>query len=86
MTAFHVSTYLQMGDDFDSRNRFLKNPSNGIYEGAIVAGQSWSANISSELLAIKFVMGSYVFTVRAGDGNSGVYVNPTGVSMGVTSE
>lgn len=86
MTAFHVSTYLQMGDDFDSRNRFLKHPSNGIYEGTIVAGQSWSANISSELLAIRFVMGDYVFTVRASDGNSGVYVNPTGASIGVASE
>jgi len=85
-TAFHASTYIQMGDDFDSRNRFLKNPANGIFEGAIVAGQSWSANIVSDLLAIRFVMGSYVFTVRASDANSGVYVNPTGVSIGVASE
>lgn len=87
-TAFHVSTYLRMGDDFDSRNRFLAQPSDAVYEGQVVAGESWSVNVTgtgnNTFLALRFKMGSYVFTPASG--GSLVPVDPSGSSTGVRSE
>jgi hypothetical protein len=88
-TAFHVSTYLQMGDDFDSRNRFLRQPADGIYEGYIVAGETWSfnwANFSgrNRPIVLQFKMGGYVFTAARSTAVSPI--TPSGISIGITSE
>jgi len=89
-TPFHVSTYVQMGDDFDSRNRFLRNPVNENYEGYIVAGETWSfnwANFSgrNRPIVLQFKMGDYVYTAVDSVGSVSP-ITPSGVSTGITSE
>jgi hypothetical protein len=88
MSTFHVSTYLKMGNDFDSRNRYLRQPADGNYEGYIVAGETWSftwKNISgrNRPIALQFKMAGYVFTPNP---NGIPPVTPTGISTGITSE
>lgn len=85
--AFHVGTYLSMGADFDSRNRYLRHPANGVYEGQIVAGETWSAlvhdqgkNASSYDVYFRFKMGGYSKDFDVGNSAA---VN--GTSTGVTS-
>jgi hypothetical protein len=89
-TVFHVRTYLQMGSDFDSRDRFLKQRADGTYEGCIIGGTSeaWSVNAALNNvnidIALRFKMGDHVVTVRNFDNISAV--NPTGTTAFVASE
>jgi hypothetical protein len=84
--AFHVGTYLSMGADFDSRNRYLRKPADGVYEGQIVAGETWSTvindgnNDSSYHVYLRFKMGDYTLDFDVGSSRA-----VTGVSTGVTS-
>jgi len=91
MTAFHVGTYLQMGDDFDSRNRFLKIRADGTYEGCIVGGtgEAWSVNAERKSvnvnLSIRFRMGDYSLDVQQ-NSSALPYLDPTGTTTYVSSE
>lgn len=85
MTTFHVSTYMQMGDDFDSRSRFLKQPAGGVYQGQIVAGETWSVKVdktgtNNYLVRLRFKMGNFVFDYSPGDS-----IATTGVSTGIST-
>ena len=90
MSAFHVSTYLQMGDDFDSRNRFLKQRADGSFEGCVIGGTSESWGITARLvdvtieITLRFKMGGYTFTAQEFTGYPAV--NPTGTTTFVSSE
>lgn len=90
MSIFHVSTYLQMGDDFDSRNRFLKQRADGSFEGCVVGGtgEAWGINAALDnvtiLISIKFKMGNYAFTVQ--DFSQAPAPTPSGTTAFVSSE
>lgn len=91
MTVFHVGTYLQMGDDFDSRNRFSKIRSDGTYEGCIIGGtgEAWSVNAVRNgvnvNLSIRFKMGSYSLDIQQ-NSTAVPYLDPTGTTTFVSSE
>lgn len=90
-TAFHVGTYLQMGDDFDTRNRFLKIRADGAYEGCIVGGtgEAWSVNAVRNgvnvNLSIRFKMGGFTRDIQQNSADL-PYLNPTGTTTYVSSE
>ena len=80
-TVLHVGTYLQIGDDFDSRYRYLRSPANGVYEGRIVAGGTWGITIpSGSTPRIRFKIASYEI-----DFHPGSSVAPVQTVVGVTS-
>lgn len=83
-TAFHVGTYLSMGTDFDSRNRYLRSRADGVYEGVIVAGETWNVSVDYSdrgYVAMVFKMDGYVLDFGNGEGPT-----PTGVATRVSSE
>lgn len=90
MTAFHVSTYLQMGTDFDSRNRFLKQRADGSFEGCVIGGtgEAWSSNAAlvnnTIVIGLKFKMGNFAFTAQSY--TQAPPPNPSGTTAFVSSE
>lgn len=85
MSDLHIGTFMQIGT-VDTRKFYLRKPANGVYEGQIVAGETWSANPVKNggnwYLNIQFKMGAYVFSPGSGFGSP---TTPTGVSTGVTT-
>ena len=79
-----------MGDDFDSRNRFLKIRANGSYEGCIIGGtgEAWGISakkVSTQVsISIRFRMGGYVMAIQ--DDLDIAAVDPTGTTTYVSSE
>lgn len=66
MPTFHIGSYMQMGDDFDSRNRFLRIRADGAYEGIVASGETWAVGVDFSKygsVALIFKMDSYVMNL-----------------------
>lgn len=90
MGGLHIGTYLSMGDDFDSRDRFLKQRADGAYEGCIIggSGEAWSVKAAlvdvNIRIGIQFKMGDLNLVVQ--EQPSAAPVTPSGTTAFVSSE